>query len=107
MRREFKIFYERPKHMRHDFEDEFAHLAWGADAGLGGISTVVVPPNTGALEQQANSYKGTHTREGLPLRQRAPDRGCCSAMGSRSLIGLYAVEYPWVRVWGEVSASVD
>ena len=38
-----KVFHERPTHMTHDFEDEFAHLAWGADLGLGSTSTVVVP----------------------------------------------------------------
>ena len=38
-----KIFHERPAHMSHNFEDEFAHLAWGADFRLGGISTVAVP----------------------------------------------------------------
>ena len=52
-----KIFQERPEHMRHDFEDEIAHLAWGADLGLGGISTVEVPPYTRAPEQQANPYQ--------------------------------------------------
>ena len=73
-----KIFHERPEHMRHDFEDEIAHLAWGADLGLGGISTVAVPPNTGALEQQANSYKGgpstsaASTRQGGVAALRAP-----------------------------------
>ena len=41
-----KIFHERPEHMRHDFENEFVHLAWGADLGLGGTSTVAVPLNT-------------------------------------------------------------
>ena len=38
-----KVFHERPEHMGHDFEDEFPHLAWGADLGLGRTSTVVVP----------------------------------------------------------------
>ena len=37
-----KVFHERPEHMRHEFEDEFAHLAWGADLGLGITSTVAV-----------------------------------------------------------------
>ena len=35
---------------------------------------MAVPPNTGALEQQANSYKGG-------LRQRAPDRGVLQRYG--------------------------
>ena len=26
-----KAFHDRPEHLRHAFEDEFAHLAWGAD----------------------------------------------------------------------------
>ena len=38
-----KIFHERPEHPRHDFKDEFAHLAWDADLGLEGISMVAVP----------------------------------------------------------------
>ena len=38
-----KVFHERPEHMRHDFEDEFAHLARGVDLGLGSTSTVAVP----------------------------------------------------------------
>ena len=38
-----KAFHERPEHMRHDFEDEFGHLAWGEDLGLGSTSTVAVP----------------------------------------------------------------
>ena len=25
-----KISYERPEHIRHDFEYEITHLAWGA-----------------------------------------------------------------------------
>ena len=38
-----KAFYLRPEHLRHAFEDEFAHLAWGADLEFADISTVVVP----------------------------------------------------------------
>ena len=38
-----KVFHERPEHMRHDSEDEFANLDWGADLGLGSTSTVAVP----------------------------------------------------------------
>ena len=60
--------------MKHDFEDEFAHLVWGEDVGLGGISTVAVPPNAGAPEQQANSWKrgpstsASSTRQGVLQR---------------------------------------
>ena len=64
-----KIFHERPEHMRHDFEDEFVHLARGADLGLGGISTVAVPINTGALEQQANPCKGGPSTSAASTRQ--------------------------------------
>ena len=38
-----KAFYLRPEHVRRAFEDEFAHLAWGADLEFADISTVVVP----------------------------------------------------------------
>ena len=38
-----KVFLKRPEHMRPDFEDEFAHLAWGANLGLGSTSTVAEP----------------------------------------------------------------
>ena len=34
-----KPFYTRPSDLRHPMEDEFAQLAWGADLGLGGLST--------------------------------------------------------------------
>ena len=43
-----KVFHERPEHMGPDFEDEFAHLAWGVDLGLGSTSTVAVPLYTRA-----------------------------------------------------------
>ena len=38
-----KIFHERPERFRHDFEDEFARLAWAADLGLAGTSAVAAP----------------------------------------------------------------
>ena len=37
-----KVFHERPERLRHDSEEEFAHIAWGADLGLAGTSTVAV-----------------------------------------------------------------
>ena len=38
-----KAFHVRPRHLRDAFEDEFAHLAWGADLGLADTSTVAAP----------------------------------------------------------------
>ena len=38
-----KPFYTRPSDLRHPMEDEFAQLAWGADLGLGGLSTTAAP----------------------------------------------------------------
>ena len=36
---DIKPFHERPVELRHAFEDEFAHLAWGPDIGLAEVST--------------------------------------------------------------------
>ena len=63
-----KIFHERPERLRHDFEVDFAHLAWGADLGLAGISTVAVPLYTLTDRQAVGSpgdawgwqYKGRY-----------------------------------------------
>ena len=41
-----KPFYTRPSDLRHPMEDEFAQLAWGADLGLGGLSTTAAPMYT-------------------------------------------------------------
>ena len=38
-----KTFHVRPEHLRHAFEDQFAHLAWGTGLGLADTSTVAVP----------------------------------------------------------------
>ena len=40
---DIKPFHERPVELRHEFEDEFAHLAWGPDIGLAEVSTVAAP----------------------------------------------------------------
>ena len=36
------LFHVRPEHLRHVFEDEFAHLVWGADLELADVSTMAV-----------------------------------------------------------------
>ena len=41
-----KPFYLRPVDLRHEFEDEFAHAAWGADLGLAEASTAASPVYT-------------------------------------------------------------
>ena len=38
-----KMFQARPEHLRHDFEDEFAHFVWGADLGLAEVSIAAKP----------------------------------------------------------------
>ena len=38
-----KPFHERPVELRHAFEDEFAHLAWGPDIGLAKVSIAAAP----------------------------------------------------------------
>lgn len=35
-------FYVQSQRLHHAFEDEFAHLAWGANMRLGAITTLVV-----------------------------------------------------------------
>ena len=40
---DIKPFHERPVELRHAFEDEFAHLAWGLDIGLAEVSTAAAP----------------------------------------------------------------
>lgn len=40
---DLKPFHERPAELRHDFEDDFAHLASGLDVGLTKKSTVAAP----------------------------------------------------------------
>ena len=73
-----KAFYLRPEHLRHAFEDEFAHLAWGADLGLADTSTVAVPlymltdrqavgsTGNGAEYQYRGLYQGGTESEWLP-----------------------------------------
>ena len=41
-----KPFYLRPVDLRHEFEDEFAHAAWGPDLGLAEASTATSPVYT-------------------------------------------------------------
>ena len=41
-----KMFHIRPDDLGHDFENEFAHLAWGVDFGLAAPSTVALPMYT-------------------------------------------------------------
>ena len=59
-----KVFHERPEHLRHDVEDEFAHLGWGADVGLGSTSTMAVPLCTltdrKALRDSERGWDGHH-----------------------------------------------
>ena len=63
-----KAFYLRPEHLRHAFENEFAHLAWGADLELEDTSTVAVPLYTLTDLQAVGStgngwewqYRGLH-----------------------------------------------
>ena len=50
-----KTFYLRPEHLRHAFEDEFAHLAWGADLELAHTSTGAVPLYTLTDRQSVGS----------------------------------------------------
>ena len=38
-----KPFYLREKRLRHQFEDEFSHMAWGADLGLADVSVAATP----------------------------------------------------------------
>ena len=38
-----KPHHLRPPVLRHDFGDEYAHLAWGPDLGLGAASTLASP----------------------------------------------------------------
>ena len=38
-----KPYHLRPLPLRHDFGDEYAHLAWGSDLGLGTASTLTLP----------------------------------------------------------------
>ena len=53
-----KTFHLRPERLRHAFEDEFAHLAWGADLGLADTSTVAVPLYT-LTDRQAIESTGS------------------------------------------------
>ena len=41
-----KLFYLRPVDLRHEFEDVFAHAAWGPDLGLAEASTAALPVYT-------------------------------------------------------------
>ena len=56
-----KPFYVRPANLRHDFEDEYAHFAWGADLGLAEPSTVASPMYTlldrRAVREQTGAWK--------------------------------------------------
>ena len=38
-----KPFYLREKQLRHQFEDEFSHMAWGPDLGLTDVSVAATP----------------------------------------------------------------
>lgn len=40
---DIKPFHVRPPHLRHTFEDEFAHTIWSVDLGLADTSVVAVP----------------------------------------------------------------
>ena len=61
-----KPFYLRKAELRHDFEDEFSHVAWGADLGLTDVSVAATPLYTlidrRAVHQSTDSwsweYKG-------------------------------------------------
>ena len=56
-----KRFHLRPDDLRHDFENEFAHLAWGVDFGLAEPSIVASPMYTlidrKAVIGQGNAWK--------------------------------------------------
>ena len=56
-----KMFHLRPDDLRHDFENEFAHLAWGIDFGLAEPSIVASPMYTvidrKAVMGQGNAWK--------------------------------------------------
>ena len=56
-----KMFHIRPDDLRHDFENEFAHLAWGVDFGLAEPSIVASPMYTlidrRAVMDQGNAWK--------------------------------------------------
>ena len=56
-----KMFHSRPDDLRHDFENEFAHLAWRVDFGLAESSIVASPMHTlidrKAVMGQGNAWK--------------------------------------------------
>ena len=56
-----KMFHSRPDDLRHDFENEFAHLAWGVDFGLAEQSIIASPMYTledrKAVMGQGNAWK--------------------------------------------------
>jgi len=65
---DIKPFHERPVELRHAFEDEFAHLAWGPDIGLAEVSTAAAPLYT-LIDRKVSwikedtwvwEYKGRH-----------------------------------------------
>ena len=52
-----KPFYLRPVDLRHEFEHEFAHAAWGPDLGLADASTAASPVYT-LFDRKAVQGKG-------------------------------------------------
>ena len=56
-----KMFHLRPDDLRHDFEKELAHLAWGVDFGLVELSIAASPMYTlidrKAVMDQGNAWK--------------------------------------------------
>ena len=73
-----KALYLGPEHLRHAFEDEFAHLGWGADLRLKDISTVAMPLYTLTDRQAVRS-----TEKGWDWQYRGLYQGGQSRSGFR------------------------
>lgn len=54
-----KLFHVRSKELRHDVEDELAHLAWESDLGLAEVSMAASPLYSSTLDRRV-VHKNEH-----------------------------------------------
>ena len=74
---DIKPFHVRPEHLRHSFEDEFAHVIWSVDLGLADTSVVAVPLYTSIEKRVVKGRGESNTAWAWEYRGRYQDGNLC------------------------------